>query len=72
LGWVQENTAFPLEFQSIANLTVAPGGMVVADALTAARFEDYVAIPVPAGPARLVVALDPAQEGRVSKALLIF
>lgn len=70
--WVVKNTDVPLQVEEVAKLTMAPGGLVVADALIADQFEYFTRIATPAGPARFVVAIDKAQDGRPSKAMLVF
>lgn len=72
MAWIQENTETSLHIQEVASLTLAEGGLIVADALIADGFDQYTVISAPAGPARLVVAFDPAEDGRPSKAMLVF
>jgi hypothetical protein len=71
LAWVRSMTGFPLEMRAIGTVTIAPGGVIVADPLTFFSAAGSPAIPAPAGSAQFIVALD-AETGRVSKALLVF
>lgn len=72
VDWIKTNTEFTLQFHEIAHLFMAEGGLVVTDALIADSFDSYTRIDAPAGPARFAVFHDPADDGRVSKAILVF
>lgn len=72
VDWLAQNTETPLNIKGIDQITLAPGGLIVTDALIADSFDAYTRLDTPAGPARFVVAFDPAIDARVSKAMLVF
>ena len=72
VAWLAGRSDVAVTMQEVATLDMAEGGVIVADALIADGFDRYTVIATPSGPARLVVAFDPAEDGRPSKAMLVF
>ncbi|VDC31351.1 DUF4241 domain-containing protein [Pseudogemmobacter humi] len=71
LAWMAGESALPLDFRTAGPVAVAPGGVIVVDPLTYDPGYGWPFIAAPSGEARLILAIDPAEQ-RVSKAMLVF
>ncbi len=71
VAWLRDHTGHALDMQEVGPVTLAPGGVIVADPLTYSASYDWPFLSTPEGPAQFIVALE-AASGRVSKAMLVF